>query len=231
MNDRPDASTRQALSALVDGEADARGAASLSALWRDDAEARACWHRYQLIGDALRSEELAGQDGDAAFLARLRARLEQEPVVLAPSPKPVAPARPRSAMRRWAPPAAVAAGFLAVAGALTVMRGEAPSAMQGGELTQAPATAPVLAVAAPVVTAAASAEPAAASAAPPLALAENAVERPEPVERVTGRLLRDARLDRYLTAHKQFGGSSALAPSGFLRNATYEGPAAAVGSR
>jgi sigma-E factor negative regulatory protein RseA len=38
-----------------------------------------------------------------------------------------------------------------------------------------------------------------------------------------GQLIRDARLDRYLAAHKQFAGSSALGvPSGFLRNATAE---------
>jgi len=36
-----------------------------------------------------------------------------------------------------------------------------------------------------------------------------------------GKLIRDARLDGYLAAHKQFAGSSALGvPSGFLRNAT-----------
>lgn len=220
MNDRPDESTRQALSALADGETDARGAAALAALWRDQPEARACWHRYQLIGDAMRSEELAGHGADAAFLARLRTRLADEPVVLAPA-APVAPARPRSTARRWAPPAAVAAGFLAVAGALTVMRSEAPSTT-AGQLAQAPVAAPVLAVAAPV----------AASAAPPVVVAaESAVERPEQVERGSGPLVRDARLDRYLAAHKQFGGSSALAPSGFLRNATYEGPATAVGAR
>ena len=36
-----------------------------------------------------------------------------------------------------------------------------------------------------------------------------------------GKLIRDARLDRYLAAHKQFAGTSALGvPSGFLRSAT-----------
>ena len=36
-----------------------------------------------------------------------------------------------------------------------------------------------------------------------------------------GTLIRDARLDRYLAAHKQFTGSSALGvPSAFLRSAT-----------
>ena len=36
-------------------------------------------------------------------------------------------------------------------------------------------------------------------------------------------MIRDAHLDALLAAHKQFGGTSALqAPSGFLRNATFE---------
>jgi sigma-E factor negative regulatory protein RseA len=39
------------------------------------------------------------------------------------------------------------------------------------------------------------------------------------------KLLRDARLDRYLAAHQQFAGSTALGvPSGFLRNAAAEAP-------
>ena len=52
---------------------------------------------------------------------------------------------------------------------------------------------------------------------------------PQPVgqsasERAPAVLIRDPRLDAYLAAHQQFGGSSALGvPSGFLRNATHEG--------
>jgi sigma-E factor negative regulatory protein RseA len=39
-------------------------------------------------------------------------------------------------------------------------------------------------------------------------------------------MLRDPRLDQLLAAHRQLGGATALqAPSGFLRNATFEGPA------
>jgi sigma-E factor negative regulatory protein RseA len=39
------------------------------------------------------------------------------------------------------------------------------------------------------------------------------------------KLLRDTRLDRYLAAHQQFAGTSALGvPSGFLRNAAAEVP-------
>lgn len=35
---------------------------------------------------------------------------------------------------------------------------------------------------------------------------------------------RDARLEMLLAAHRQFGGATALGSSGFLRNATFEGP-------
>jgi sigma-E factor negative regulatory protein RseA len=39
-------------------------------------------------------------------------------------------------------------------------------------------------------------------------------------------LIRDARLDRYLAAHKQFAGTSALGvPSAFLRSATVDSAA------
>jgi phage-related protein len=42
---------------------------------------------------------------------------------------------------------------------------------------------------------------------------------------VNGAVVRNAQLDRYLDAHKQYFGSSALGPSpGFLRSATYETP-------
>ena len=38
-----------------------------------------------------------------------------------------------------------------------------------------------------------------------------------------GTMVRDARLEELLVAHKQFGGTSALQmPSGFLRNATFD---------
>jgi sigma-E factor negative regulatory protein RseA len=39
-------------------------------------------------------------------------------------------------------------------------------------------------------------------------------------------IIRDARLDRYLSAHQQFAGSSALGQSSrYLRSATVEAPA------
>jgi sigma-E factor negative regulatory protein RseA len=46
----------------------------------------------------------------------------------------------------------------------------------------------------------------------------------EPV-RVDSALIRDARLDRYLSAHKQYGGSSALGlPGGVLQRASTVAP-------
>ena len=40
---------------------------------------------------------------------------------------------------------------------------------------------------------------------------------------VNGRMIRDPRLERYLAAHKQFAGTSALGvPSAFLRSATVD---------
>lgn len=208
----------QLLSALADGECERDQAALVTAAWRDDAELRTRWHAYQLIGDTLRSDELAGGAGDAAFLQRLRARLDQEPVVLAPAAlldaaddAAATPARTRGRLRRWGTPAAVAAGFVMVVGALTVTR---------NSLEPAQTAAPQLAVApVPVAPQLVGPQPVT------VTLAE-----PAPGGAV---LIRDARLDEYLKAHNQFGGSSALGvPSGFLRSATYEGPgAAAAGAR
>ncbi len=198
-----DAAARERLSALVDGELEDGAVAQACARWRDSAESRASWHAYQLIGDVLRSDDLAADAArDARFMAALRARLVTEPIVLAPQPAARLVPQGRAAARRWSwmAPTAVAAGFVAVAGVLTLTR-------TGGVLPD-PAAAPSLAQAAPgaVVTTAVG-SPAA-----------------EPQTFVAdGQLIRDARLDRYLAAHKQFAGSTALGvPSGFLRNATAE---------
>ena len=96
----------EALSALIDGEADASVLGRACAAWRDQPATRSEWHTYHLIGDVMRSDDLASAPGrDAAFLARLRVRLADEPVVLAPAP--LAPATRRMRPRRWAGPVAV----------------------------------------------------------------------------------------------------------------------------
>ncbi|HRI18437.1 MAG TPA: RseA family anti-sigma factor, partial [Burkholderiaceae bacterium] len=90
MNDSTDSGRARALQdlcALVDGECDASALGGACAQWRTDASLRASWHAYHLIGDVMRSDELASDAGrDAAFVRSLRERLAQEPVILAPSP-------------------------------------------------------------------------------------------------------------------------------------------------
>jgi sigma-E factor negative regulatory protein RseA len=147
--ERAQADAREAMSALADGEfghgpgAGPGGAPDLDlaldqalAQWRDDAGARQAWSTYHTIGDVLRSQELARHaGGDEAFLASLRTRLAQEPVVLAPDAGLTEAVRRSaaaqdSARRRahWRAPAwlgasAAAAGVAAVAAVLWVVQG------------------------------------------------------------------------------------------------------------
>ena len=126
--------SRRILSALADGDATDGEAARAFQAWRDDPDARATWHGYQLIGDVLRSDDLACDPAaDEAFLVALRARLAAEPVVLAPQPRaeePAVVAAPAVAIAgvaarsraRWQGPMAMAAGFLVVIGGLNVLR-------------------------------------------------------------------------------------------------------------
>jgi sigma-E factor negative regulatory protein RseA len=181
---------RECLSALADGELEDDHVARACALWRDEPTSRSTWHTYQLIGDVLRSDDLASDAGrDSAFVLALRARLATEPVVLAPMPA-VASAAKSVQRRGWMAPAAAAAGFAAVAVVVVVLR--------SGD------SAVPVAVSAPVPAA-----PALAQASAPTV--------------ITAPMIRDARLDRYLAAHQQFVGSSALGAQGFLRSATAEG--------
>jgi len=176
-------SGREAMSAFADGQVDAAAAVEL---WASDPQARDAWRTYHLIGDVLRSEDLAASvRGDADFLTRLSGRLADEPPIVAPTaPVVVAAAAPR---RRWGAPAAVAAGFVAVAGVLVMTRTIAPS----------PTAGPVVAVA-----------PAAS------ALPAGAIALGEPqVQVLDGKLIRDARLDGYLRAHR---GGSAVMPGGAI---------------
>jgi sigma-E factor negative regulatory protein RseA len=210
-----DAPALENLSALSDGELDASAVARACAAWRDDAATRSAWHAWQLIGDVLRSDDLACRPAhDAAFLSALRERLATEPVVLAPEVaaqeplvQPLRANAGRSARWSWKAPTAVAAGFVLVAGALVVTR------------TSTTTTAPALAESATL---------AAAPLLPPVAVPALAPAEPTFASRrvaADSKLLRDSRLDRYLAAHQQFAGTTALGvPSGFLRNAAADAP-------
>jgi sigma-E factor negative regulatory protein RseA len=207
---------KQSLSALVDGELDAASVQRMCAAWREDASVRSTWHAYHLIGDVLRSEDLASAGRhDEAFLAGLRARLAQEPVVLAPAPRAVPePKQAPAALRRrmWTAPVAVAAGFVAVAGVLVVTRVAAP----GGD-GQGASTLVAL-------------QPAGAAQQARTVPASSTSLPDTPIEVATAlgpdlKLIRDVRLDRYLAAHKQFDrGAAVSVPGVMLRNAAAVAP-------
>jgi sigma-E factor negative regulatory protein RseA len=189
------------LSALADGEVDAAAAAAACGAWKTDSELRRTWHAWHLIGDVLRSEDLAsGAERDQRFLVALRARLALEPVVLAPEARPAA-VPGRRVGGRWLLPSAVAAGFTLVVGTFVVL---GP--------TGAPAPATTLAQVAPQGVES-----------PVLQASARESVAPEQAVAVNGRMIHDPRLERYLAAHKQFAGTSALGvPSTFLRSATVD---------
>lgn len=189
------------ISALADGQLVSEDFARALAACEADAQALDSWNTYHLIGDVLRSPELIPHAADTAFVARLRVRLSQEPVLVA------APALPEV---RHAP-----AGRLGWSKAEAANDASFPWKMVAG-------FASVAAVAAIAWNAGAGLlSP---SAAPQLARTEPAAQQVLVVSE-QGTMVRDARTQELLAAHRQLGGASALQmPSGFLRNATFESP-------
>jgi sigma-E factor negative regulatory protein RseA len=197
------------LSAWIDSEATDGEASELAGRWRDDANLRADWHAFHLIGDVLRSEGLAstGQH-DAEFLQSLRAKLAQEPVVFAPTRPGAAEVvvASQSARRARALPAAAAAVLLSVGAMLWTQQAPQEVSNRPAVLAeQAPAAAPIVSSSASV----------------PVGLEPETLI----VQGDQGPVLRDAQIDSYLAAHQQFGGSSAFGgTSGFVRNASVQAP-------
>ena len=188
----------QRVSDLVDGcLPDGPGGEALSALL-SDSKSLQTWHAYHVAGDVLRSAELAPSPRDLAFLGRFERRLALEPE------------RPALAVQE---PVPVVAGVESANSSLfrwKVLAGLACTALVGviglNQWTgsrmpngaQMAAQAPVLSTEAPFVVA----------------------------NESLGPMMRDPQLDELMAAHRQLGGHSALqVPAGFLRNATYEGPA------
>ena len=68
------------LSALMDGELEEHEVAGELTRISNDPDRQACWATYHMIGDALRGQGVLADD----FTARVRARLDSEPTVLAP---------------------------------------------------------------------------------------------------------------------------------------------------
>lgn len=191
----PAHSRQSQLSRLLDGDLESAFAEEACSRWRDDAELRATWHRYHLIGDVMRSQELASRpERDAQFLSRLRVRLAGEPLLLAPAPK-ASSVRVHRTRRRWLAPAAVAAGFVAVAGVLVVARMSQSETQSGAMLAGGMAADGVR-----------------------RASVGGAGETPRAME-LDATMVRDAEIDRYFRAHREMRVNPAAAlPGGAPRN-------------
>lgn len=197
MND--DLKKRELLSALADGPLEGDELAQALQFAAQD-EGRETWQMYHLVGDVMRSAELARPDHGSAFLANLHQKMAQEPVrSLPPAQLPdasrqVLPAQAANdSVFRWK----MVAGFASLA-AVAAMGWNALGHLQGEsagpQLAAAPATAPVQVA---------------------------ATGNPD-----TQVMIRDPRLDELLAAHKQYSGTTALQmPAGFLRNANFDSPA------
>ncbi|MDO5692190.1 MAG: sigma-E factor negative regulatory protein [Pseudomonadota bacterium] len=202
---------REAVSALMDGRLQG-GDASAALRMMASEEACECWRLYHLVGDVLRSTDLAACGHDSAFVSRLSARLRQEaqPVAVpAPSPiqvRDVAQPAANDGVFRWKMVAGLASFAAVAAIGWGAMGSIGPQPGHGAQLAQAGSAAPtrIVTLAAPV----------------PVTMASGALEADAGAV-----MLRDARLDELLAAHRQTSGATALGnAAGFLRNATFESP-------
>lgn len=216
MNNDVMTTKREQISALADGQLHGDAFADAIACTGDD-EGLATWQIYHLVGDVLRSNELARADSGNVLLSRLREQMVQEapvrrPAALAPEPAlgVVAQARlpaANASVFRWK----MVAGVASLA-AVAAIGWSSVGMLQGGRGVSG---AQMASVGAPVIQAA----PAPQGVMQPgsmIAVAENEGQQV---------MIRDPRLDELLAAHKQFGSTSALQmPAGFLRNATFATP-------
>lgn len=189
-----------AMSALIDNELSPAELDALLEEYADEADARANWQAYHLIGDVLRGSSIPVLPARSSpdFVAGVRERLRVEAVDPVPSLTPTAHVRAPAAndnVFRWKLVASLTTLTAVVAVSWTLIGGAgAPANSAGAQLAL---------VSAPSVR-----QP-----------QTNAVV----VQTAQGQVLRDARLEELLAEHRQYGGMSALQmPAGFLRNATYD---------
>jgi len=215
MNDRTDASLEQ-LSAFADGQLHGDEMAQALAAACGRADMRDAWRSYHLIGDVLRTGRHSPCTDSAVFITGLQRRMAEEGVAIprAAAQAPVFARRIQAEAAnepvfRWKMVAGVAS--VAAAAAIgwawvgTGAGGVPAGAQLAAQEVPAGASASVLAASVPPV--------------PPLAQTRVSVGGESPQI-----MLRDPRLDELLEAHQQAIGASQM-PSGFLRNATFDGAA------
>ena len=196
---------RELLSALADGELASEECTIALQACQDDELALPSWNAYHLIGEVLRSPAAPTSASDSGFLDRLNQRLLQEQalgrVAQSVGPDSAVQINGKSALEVFRHDGVAANDgsfrWKLVAGVASLAAVSAIAWNAAGLLS--PASAPQLALAP--------------------ALQQVLVASPQ------GPMVRDARLEELLAAHKQLGGASALqVPSGFLQNATFETP-------
>lgn len=221
----------EVIGALADGQL--RGNAFVQTVNRihDDSRARSTWHTYHVIGDVLRGTELSKTVlDDAGFVSRFQARLASESgagMVVSTGATPefsVSPISSLEASKRLNKSSANDSSFkwkvLAGCASMAAVAAIGWSALLSFDNLDVAGKAPQMA-ALPVLTV--SPEPAveAQIAGSPLVIGQPGAVTSASAQDV---MIRDPNLDALLAAHRQFGGSSALQmPTGFLRNATFEG--------
>ena len=181
---------RELVSALADGQLAGDAFTQGFELAAMDAEARNAWREYHLIGDVLRSEDLARGAPADRFLASLKERLRDERIEVIPAhPIQQRGEAANDGSFRWKLVAGAASLAAVSAIAWTLVSGPLVAPPAGPQLATSPAPSGTV-----------------------LTGTEGGV------------MIRDARIDEFLQAHRQLGGAALVAPAGYLRNATHDGP-------
>lgn len=183
------------ISALADGELRGEAFAQTLAACQNAPTLLASWHTYHLIGDVLRSPDLLAARSASPLLTRLQSRLAQETI------------QPLAQTDDLQPTPIFQPAVTQVAANDSVFQWK----LLAGMASMAAVAVMVWTVAVPMSS-----------------TGSQLAKSPTPTDSVLvaspqGVIVRDARLEELLAAHKQVGGNSALQmPSGFLRNATFE---------
>ena len=206
-----DQGTWELVSALADGQLRGAEFVRVVGMVNETDKGRLAWHACHVVGDVLRSGELGACADDAAFVARFRKRLQGESVGLA-----LAAENPPIATENIS-------DSLYKTGALGIKNVQSESANESRfrwKLLAGVASVAAVGVMGWSMVGGLAPSQDTRAGAPSLA-PQMAQISPQPQV-----MIRDPHLDALLAAHKQFGGTSALQmPAGFLRNATFEGPA------
>lgn len=224
VNEMNETTIHEHVSALADGQLQGEEFARVvEALCKQD-ELRARWQTYHLVGDVLRSGRHLPCSDTARFVAQLQQRLAAEPVVppRADADMDAAVAQPfpqrleaaNQPVFRWKLIAGVASLAAAVAIGWNWVGSGGAASPAGAQLAQQQQPQQGNRGASSVLAAG---EPSSRAAVPTSVVVGSGSGSAPQV------MLRDARLDEMLAAHQQAGGASQM-PSGFLRNATFEGP-------